>query len=82
MFGLFNKKKADKKSKVQLIDLEGEPLNIGDKVLSYRYELGECILVDGENGIEYESISSKLSKNWTLMIDAATERQKVKKIVD
>ncbi len=82
MFGLFNKKKADKKSKVQLIDLEGEPLNIGDKVLSYRYELGECNLVDGENGIEYESISSKTRKNWTLMIDAATERQKVKKIVD
>ena len=82
MFGLFNRKKTDKKLKLQLVDLEGEPLSIGDKVLSYRYELGECILVEGENGIEYESIASKLRKNWTLMIDAATERQKVKKLFD
>ena len=82
MFGLFNKKKTDKKSKLQLVDLEGEPLAIDDKVLSLRYELGESILVEGENGIEYESISSKLRKNWTLMIDAATERQKVKKLID
>lgn len=82
MFGLFKKKKESKKAKPQLIDLDGEPLTIGDKVLSYRYDLGECMLVEGEHGIEYESIASKERKNWTLMIDAATERQKVKKIDD
>lgn len=82
MFGLFKKKKRNNASKVQLIDINGEPLSIGDKVFSYRYELGNCLIIDGENGLEYESIESKQRKNWTLMIDAATERQKVKKIIE
>lgn len=78
MFGLF-KKKVKKKSSLQLVDLDGESLKPGDKVFSYRYDLGDCIIIEGENGYEYESIESKQRKNWTLMIDAATERQKVKK---
>ena len=64
----------------QLIDLNGNGLGVGDKVLSLRYDLGECIIVEGENGYDYESIASKKKVNWTLMIDAATERQKVEKI--
>lgn len=78
MFGFLKKKK--KKSTVQFIDLNGNMLSEGDKVLSLRYELGECIIVHGENGLEYESIKTKKRVNWTLMIDAATERQKVEKI--
>ena len=78
MFGFLKKKK--KKSTVQFIDLNGNMLNEGDKVLSLRYDLGECIIMSGENGIEYESVETKKRVNWTLMIDAATERQKVEKI--
>ena len=80
MFGLFKKNKANKKSKVQFVDLNGNPLNEGDTVLSHRYELGKCIIVVGENGFEYESIESKKRVNWTRMVDAATERQKVEKL--
>jgi len=80
MFGLFKKSRKKKKPVAQLIDLDGNSLQVGDTVLSYRYELGNCVLVDGENGIEYESVSSKKRVNWTLMIDAATERQKVRKL--
>lgn len=78
MLGFLKKKK--KKSTVQFIDLNGNMLNEGDKVLSLRYDLGECIIMSGENGIEYESVKTKKRVNWTLMIDAATERQKVEKI--
>ncbi len=80
MFGLFKKNKGNKKQVIQLVDLDGNTIIAGDKVLSLRYELGECLLVEGENGIEYESIATKRRVNWTLMIDAATERQKVKKL--
>ena len=80
MFGLFKKNKGNKKQVIQLVDLDGNSIIAGDKVLSLRYELGECLLVEGENGIEYESIATKKKVNWTLMIDAATERQKVRKL--
>ena len=74
MFGLFKKKKKA----VTLVDLEGNPLRAGDKVLSLRYELGECILEDSEQGIEYVSLKSGQRVSWVRMIDAATERQKVR----
>ena len=80
MFGLFNRGKKKSNLNIQLLDLDGNSLQIGDTVLSYRYELGNCIIVEGENGMEYESVLSKKRVNWTLMIDAATERQKVKKV--
>lgn len=80
MFGLFKKRKKDNKPSVQFVDLNGIGLKEGDKVFSHRYELGECLIVTGENGFEYESISSKKRVNWTLMIDAATDRQKVEVI--
>lgn len=64
---------------MQFIDLNGNILNDGDKVFSLRYELGDCTVVTGENGYEYESVETKKRVNWTLMIDAATERQKVEK---
>lgn len=80
MFGLFRGSKQKKSPKMHLLDIEGNTLQPGDKVMSYRYELGNCIILEGENGVEYESVSSKKRVNWTLMIDAATERQKVKKL--
>lgn len=80
MFGLFRRSKQTKRSNIRLLDIEGTSLQPGDKVVSYRYELGNCIILEGKNGIEYESLSSKKRVNWTLMIDAATERQKVKKL--
>lgn len=80
MFGLFKSKRKSRKSANQLIDLNGNNINEGDIVLSHRYELGNCNVVNGANGLEYESIESKKRVNWTLMIDASTERQKVEKL--
>lgn len=80
MFGLFKKKPKKKKSNVQFVDLNGNSLSEGDKVVSLRYELGECVIIIGDDGFEYESVESKKRVNWALMIDAATERQKVEKI--
>ena len=80
MFGLFKNSRKKKKSKAQFIDLNGIQLSEGDIVLSYRYELGKCVIRVGENGFEYESIETQKRVNWTLMVDAATERQKVEKI--
>ena len=80
MFGLFKNKRNKKKSRLVFADLEGNELKEGDVVISHRYDLGRCIIKTGENGFEYESIQSKKCVNWTLMIDAATERQKVTKV--
>ncbi len=79
MFGLFKKDK-ETKSKLQFVDLEGNELKPGDKVISYRYDLGECIIGEDENGYYYESLKIKKKVSWSLMVDAATEHQKVKKI--
>ena len=80
MFNLFKGKKKERAVSNQLLDINGEIVKEGDHVYSYRYELGNCVVVRGENGIEYESIETKKRVNWTLMIDAATERQKVRKL--
>ncbi len=80
MFGLFKKARKKKQSNVQFIDLNGNSLKEGDIVLSHRYELGNCIIRACENGIEYESLETQIKVNWALMIDAATNRQKVEKI--
>ena len=76
MFGLFGKKKK----KQQLKDYDGNPIKVGDKVHSLRYELGDSILVEGEKGIEYESIKTGKRVSYAWMIDAHTENQKVRKI--
>lgn len=80
MFGLFKNKKPKKATNIQFIDLNGNTLQEGDHVISHRYELGKCIIKTSENGFEYESIETNKRVNWTLMIDAATERQKVEKV--
>ena len=81
MFSLFNNKKKEKKNSPELIDLDNNPLAVGDLVFSHRYDLGECRIVSTENGIEYESLESGERVSWIKMIDAVTERQKVNKIM-
>ena len=63
-----------------MLDLDDNPLSVGDTVMSLRYELGECRIVESEQGVEYESIESGERVSWVRMIDAATERQKVRKL--
>ena len=80
MFGFFKKTRKKKQSSVQFADLKGNILKEGDVVLSHRYELGKCIIKKAENGFEYESLATHKKVNWVLMIDAATDRQKVEKV--
>ena len=75
MFGIFKRKKKE----LILYDLEGNALEEGDIVLSLRYDMGECKLVKTEDGFEYQSIEGDTKMSWIKMIDAATERQKVRK---
>ena len=71
--GLF-KRKISKKSELNFADL-------GDKVLSLRYDLGECIIINTEEGLAYESIEKKKIVNWAKMVDAASKNQKVRKLL-
>lgn len=75
-FHLFKKKTK----KIQLQDLNGSLLKIGDQVDCLRYEMGESILVEGENGFEYESVKTGKKVSYAKMIDAATSFQKVRKM--
>jgi hypothetical protein len=81
MFGLFKKQKQ-KKPTVQFVDLEGNQLNEGDVVISQRYDLGKCTIGQDKDGFYYASIETGKRVSWALMVDAATERQKVIKIMN
>lgn len=76
MTGLFSSKSG--KIKIQFVDLEGRPLKEGDRVMSLRYDLGECRIINTEEGMVYESISTGNKVNYARMIDAASGYQKVK----
>lgn len=78
MFGLFKKKKKEKQAP-QLLDINGEPLNEGDKVEVLRYDLGECILTLEGLHYYYESATGE-KISYAKMIDASTEQQKVRRI--
>ena len=79
MFSLFKKKKK-KESTPQLLDINNNPLQPGDKVEAMRYELGDCELIKEEDTYYYVSISSDKKVNWLKMIDASTQNQKVRKL--
>lgn len=79
MFGLF-KKNENKKHQPILADLNNQPLQEGDVVESLRYGLGKCRIIMGEKGFAYESLENGKQVSWHLMVDAATDLQKVKKI--
>jgi hypothetical protein len=79
MFGLF-KKNEKKKHQPILADLNNQPLQEGDIVESLRYGLGKCRIIMGEKGLAYESLENGKQVSWHLMVDAATDLQKVRKI--
>ncbi|RMG30590.1 MAG: hypothetical protein D6730_02365 [Bacteroidetes bacterium] len=64
----------------KMVDLYGAPLRVGDLVESMRYDLGVCKIVQGKQGLEYESVETGKRVLYVLMVDAATSFQKVKKI--
>ncbi len=78
VFG-FSKKRKEK-DKLQMVDLDGNQLKEGDEVISYRYELGRCVITKTGNEYFYESLESHEIVSWLRMVDAVTKRQKVSKI--
>lgn len=78
MAGLFSKK--SRKEKLLFVDLDGQPLKEGDKVMSLRYELGESLIIRTEEGLAYESLATGQRVSYVKMIDAATGHQKVKRL--
>ena len=81
MFSFFRRKKP-KKALPPLIDLNNQTLQVGDKVLSHRYDLGNCLIKEVDGKIVYESIQSGEQVSWVKMIDAVTDNQKVTKITE
>ena len=77
MTALFRRKP---KSKIQFCDFEGQPLKEGDIVMSMRYDMGESRIINTEEGLAYESLSSGQVVGYAKMIDAATGYQKVRKL--
>ena len=74
------KRKNNNSTEPIFADLDGIPLKEGDKVLSLRYELGECIIIKTEEGLAYESIEKKTIVSWAKMVEAASKNQKVRKL--
>jgi len=77
-FNIFKRQKNRSTQKPQLFDLEGNELKEGDIVESLRYNLGACKIILKNEMYYYESLESGERVSWTRMIDAATEKQKVK----
>ncbi len=81
MFSFFKRKKdTPKEKKLELTDLNQQPLAVGDKVESLRYDLGTSVLIQEEDGLYYQSEATGAKVHWTKMIDASTECQKVRKL--
>ena len=78
MFGLFKRKKASHTP--ILADLDNEPLQEGDIVQSFRYDMGKCRVIATDKGLAYESMENGKEVSWHRMVDAATDLQKVRKI--
>ncbi len=76
-----NGKAKSSRQALQLIDIDGIPLRVGDLVMSLRYDLGPCRLIESEpQSYEYESLASGEKVSYLRMVDAATTYQKVRKI--
>lgn len=81
MFNFFKKKPAEPPvSLPELMDIFQMPLQEGDLVESLRYELGTCRLIRVGKSYAYESVSTGEQVSYLRMIDAITQRQKVKKV--
>ena len=81
MFGFFKRNNSKKIAMPELVDLENHPIQEGDRVMAFRYDLGVCKLRIIDDKYIYESEESGEQVNWLKMIDASTDRQKVEKIV-
>lgn len=77
MLGIFRTKNS--KDTPKLVDINNNELQIGDTVISHRYDLGECVIIDEGGEYYYQSVETGKKMNWLRMIDAVTERQKVEK---
>jgi len=83
MFDFLKRKERNNgTSNPQMVDLDKNPLKPGDVVDALRYDLGKSKVIKTEKGLAYESIETGKIVTWHLMVDAATELQKVRKIVD
>lgn len=62
------------------MDIDGMPIDLGDQVISQRYDLGQCT-VELE-GLEFFYVSQHSGQkvSYVKMIDAITGYQKVKKV--
>ena len=81
MFNFFKRKgKSDKTSNLRMADLDQNPIKAGDVVDALRYDLGKSKVIETEKGLAYESIETGKVVTWHLMVNAATELQKVKKL--
>ncbi len=74
--GLFGKRKK----KMKLHDFNGISLKVGDKVNALRYDLGESILEENDEGYVYKSLATGQTVSFAKMIDAHTKYQKVIKL--
>lgn len=83
MFNFFKKKpqEAPKTPLPELADINQFPLQEGDLVEALRYDLGKCRLVRLEKGYAYESLNTGERVSWLRMVDAITQLQKVRKII-
>ncbi len=84
MFNFFKKKPQEepKAPLPELADINQFPLQEGDVVEALRYDLGRCRLVRLEKGYAYESLATGERVSWLRMVDAITQLQKVKKIIE
>jgi hypothetical protein len=80
MFGFFKRSKKEKLP--ELADLDDNQLKPGDIVVSFRYDLGKCEIVEEDGNYFYQSLESDTRVHWLKMVDASTEKQKVRKVVE
>jgi hypothetical protein len=73
-------RKSKKKEVPQLFDLDNNLLVAGDVVESFRYDLGKCEVIFDDTQYYYQPINGGKPISWLKMIDASTDRQKVRKI--
>ena len=84
MFSLFRKRADNGKNPPlpELYDLNDKQLLEGDKVVSLRYEMGRSELIVENGQYYYQSLETGKKVIWLKMVDAITEKQKVKKLQD
>ena len=80
LFGLFKKKKKSAGQGPALVDMDQTPLEPGDRVEVFRYDLGVSVIIEEDGKYYYESERDGRRIIWVKMIDASTKTQKVRKL--